>query len=263
MKNYRAFRARLLQGDTVFGPFVHCRDKALLEILGQEGFDFAIVDTEHGATDPSEVEDLVRAANGAGLAAIVRIAEITPSAIAHALDTGAQGVMVPHVSTQEAARAAARAARFAPLGERGVDPYARSAGYGHVAPAEYFREANEETLVIVQVEGRQGAENVEAICQVPGVDCVFVGPFDLSQSLGLPGQTGHPRVISKVREVVECSDGCDVATGVFVVDAEGARAWRQAGVRFIAVSMDVAIYRRGAQALCRELHEALADSQTQ
>jgi 4-hydroxy-2-oxoheptanedioate aldolase len=254
MRDSCALRARLLQGNTVFGPFVHCRDKALVEILGQEGYDFIIVDTEHGATGPSEVEGLVRAANGAGLPATVRVRENTPSAIARALDTGAQGVMVPHVSTEEAARKVADAARFAPQGERGVDPYARAAGYGFLPSAQYFSAANERTLVVVQIEGREGVANVEAICQVPGIDCVFTGPFDLSQSLGYPGQPRHPQVVDKVREVVDCCDGYGIATGVFVADADGARLWRQAGVRFIAVSMDVAMFRRGARELHQELH---------
>jgi len=249
MGDYRTFKARLRRGETLYGPFIHCNSAPLLEVLGQEGFDFVIVDMEHGATDVATAQDLVRSANAAWMAATVRVPGISAPDIVHALDMGAQAVMVPQVSSAEAARVVVEAARFAPLGMRGVDPYARSAGYGYVRGTDYFERANQDTLLIVQVEGAKGVERLDEICSVPGIDCVFIGPYDLSQSLGVTGDVTHPKVVEKVQQVVKDVAAAGLVVGIFADDAEKASMWADAGVRYVSVSMDVAIFRAGARAL--------------
>jgi 4-hydroxy-2-oxoheptanedioate aldolase len=250
---YRSFRSRLEQGTTLYGPFSHLKDPAVVEILAQEGFDFVAIDMEHGSSDLSTVENLVRAANGAGLATTVRVPENNESAIVHALDTGTQSIMVPHVSSAAEAAAVVRAARFAPLGERGVDAAARSASYGAAPMAEYFRRANEETLLIGQIEGREGLKNAAEICGTPGLDCVFMGPWDLSQALGVTGETQHPRVVETIRGLVDLVRRNGKIAGIFTGTGAEAAFWRQSGVGYIAISMDMSLLRRGARALREEI----------
>src|SRR4051812_10843440 len=166
-----------------FGPNLQIPSPDLIEIIGLAGYDFVMLDGEHGAAF-SQLPELLRACDVAGLTSIVRVPSHDRSVLLPPLELGAGGLQVPFVNTPAEARALVREAKFPPLGERGFSKVTRAARYGFVDGQQYRRHANRETLLILQIESRGAAENAAEIAAVPGVDMIFIGPADLAQSLG-------------------------------------------------------------------------------
>lgn len=193
-------RDRWLEGATAFGVAIHLRDPAIVELVGLAGFDAAFIDMENSTLELGAVEELIRAAEVAGIAPIVRVPGLDPVTIRRVLDLGAQGVTVPHVQSSEEAKAAVMATRYQPQGERGVSPVSRAARYGAVEWNEYSRAANANVVLSVMVEDHRGLENLESIASTPGLDVVAVGPSDLSESLGIT-QPNDPRLRSVIAEI--------------------------------------------------------------
>jgi len=249
----RAFR-RKLEGGPVYGVFCKTVDPAFVEILGYAGFDYVIIDLEHGPVTIEGAQNLIRAATVAGTLPIVRTPENVPGAIGAALDIGAAGVQVPQVGTREEAAAVVHHARFAPRGMRGVCRFVRAADYSSLERSRYFGESNE-ALVICQLEGAAAVSNLDEILDVEGLDVLFLGPYDLSQSLGVPGQVDHPRVLETMSSVVERCRSRSVAVGTFVDTPEAAYRWRQAGVRYISCSVDVGVFTQACTQLVTALRQ--------
>ena len=167
----------------------------IVEMLGKLGFDWVLIDGEHGTLSPESMELMIMAAEASGLTPIVRPASSSPEAILHALDRGALGIQVPHVNTAGEARRVVQAARYHPLGSRGLAAGTRAGNYGFgLALSDYAQQANRETLVCIQLEEVEALRNLDEILQVDGVDVFFIGPSDLSQSMGYPGRTDAPEV---------------------------------------------------------------------
>jgi 4-hydroxy-2-oxoheptanedioate aldolase len=249
----RDLRRRLVAGETVIGPFMKTLDPAFVEAAGFAGFDFAILDMEHGPVGAENLANLLRAAKVASIAPIVRVPDISAEAIGKVLDLGACGVQVPQVSTAAEAREVLRHARFHPDGERGVCRFVRSAGYGSTPRGRYFAESNE-ALVILQLEGSQALANLGDILLVEGADVIFVGPYDLSQSLGVPGEVDHPKVVAAVESIASRAREAGKAVGTFVDDEAAASRWIDAGITYISYSVDVGIF----QTACRSIVQAMA-----
>ncbi|CAG0953441.1 partial 5-keto-4-deoxy-D-glucarate aldolase, partial [Gammaproteobacteria bacterium] len=183
---------------------------AVVEMCGYAGFGFVILDREHGAAGMETLENQVRAADAAGIPAIVRVPSRAPDNILHAMDAGANGILVPHVITAEDAEAAVRAAHFPPRGSRGMTTTSRAGRHGLASPADYMARARSETVVICQIEDGAALQNVTAIARIPDLDAMFVGPADLSTSLGHPGEPAHPEVVAavdRIRLEVESAGG--------------------------------------------------------
>ena len=209
----------------------------LVELCGRVGFHWALIDCEHGAFSAEGMEHAFIAADAAGLPLMVRPATDRPEAILAALDRGAAGVQVPHVATAGQAAAIVRAVKYEPLGNRGLGTSVRAAGYGvDLDLAAYIANANRETIVCVQIEDREGLANVAEIAAVPGVDVVFVGPMDLSQALGHPGDLSRP----DFRRNVERAFDAVHAAGKFG-GTSGSAAWVhygvQLGARYVYTSL--------------------------
>ena len=247
---------KLKRGEYVIGPFMKSRDPAMVEIVGLSGFDFAILDMEHSALSIESVEDLIRMTEVRGIDSIVRVPEISESAISGPLDAGASGVLVPHVDTKRQAEEVVFLSKFSPLGERGMDVFARAADYSHVPKDVYLNEANRKTLLIIQIEGKKGVENLDDILSVKGLDTIFVGPYDLSQSLGVPGEIDHPRVIEKIKQVVGKVRKAGLSLGIYVDDAETAKRWIDLGVQFIALLVDMVIFFQACRSLLAPLKKS-------
>lgn len=188
-------------GKVAVGTWAQMASAEAVEMVGSAYFDFVVIDTEHGHFGLDTALHMVRAAEASGTAPLIRISEKNPTLILKALDMGAQGVVVPGVSTKEDAEMAVKAARYAPLGDRGACPYIRAAGHTARDWGKYATDANENSVVCLLVEGAEGAANFEEIVAVPGVDVVMIGPFDLSVSLGVGGQVTHPLVIEKLEQM--------------------------------------------------------------
>jgi 4-hydroxy-2-oxoheptanedioate aldolase len=237
----REFRAKLATGD-VLGPFSKTCDPAMVESMGFAGFDFVILDMEHGPHTISTLEPLMRAAEAGGVLPIVRVPEDDWSSIGAVLDIGAGGVQVPQINSRAQAERVIRHSRFAPMGERGVCRFVRSAGYGSMDKTEYFSRANE-ALIVMQLEGSTALEQLDDILTVEGADIFFIGPYDLSQSLGLPGQVEHPEVQKTMAKIARAANERGKVVGCFVETAEQALRWREVGIKYLAYSVDVWLFQ--------------------
>jgi 4-hydroxy-2-oxoheptanedioate aldolase len=246
-------RQRLARGECVFGTFLKIPASAPVELVGYAGFDFCVVDLEHSPFTFERAEELVRAAEGVGLASIIRTFDGQPPTLVRALDTGCDGVLVPNLQSRAETERVVRGARFHPLGERGMDPHARSARYRMIPKEVYFAQANDRALVGVQIEGVTGIQNLDDIVQVNGIDLIFIGPYDLSQSLGIPGQVDAPPVLEKVSEIVAAVRAKGKAVGIYADNVETARRWRDLGIQFVAISVDVRIFLDACQSMVRAL----------
>jgi 4-hydroxy-2-oxoheptanedioate aldolase len=237
----RDIKAALKQGQLLIGSFFRLPSPDLVEIFGEAGFDFIIIDQEHGPVSPETTSNLVRACDLVEMAAVVRIPDNLPWFFQLALDVGALGVQVPQVRTVSDAERAVQASKFAPVGSRGVCRNVRAARYSARDRYAYLEGANRDTLVVIQIESKAGVENLEGILSVPGIDVVFLGPYDLSQSLGIPGQVDHPRVRSMMDQVVTACRCAGVAAGVYADSVEAVRHWVGMGVQYLAVGVDTAL----------------------
>jgi 4-hydroxy-2-oxoheptanedioate aldolase len=190
-----ALKAKFERGEVAYGVNLMFPSVQLVEAFALLGFDWVLLDCEHGAISFESLDALTAAADAAGITPIVRPPNKDESSILRALDRGAHGVQVPHVDTAEDARRAVAAARYHPFGERGLAPGTRATNYGiDFKAAEFVERSNREVLVAVQLEHRDALTNLDEILEVEGIDVFFVGPMDLSLSLGHPGKLGEPVV---------------------------------------------------------------------
>lgn len=255
MASVAAFRRQLETPEGVFGPFMITADPAFVEAAGYAGYDFVLLDMEHGPGTFENLQNLIRAANVAGVMPVVRVPRGSDIWIDQALDVGAGGVMIPQIDTAEQAGNAVAAAKFSPVGNRGTCRFVRSAGYGAIPGNQYFSKA-QETVVIVQAEGSKAVENLDEILDVPGIDIVFVGPYDLSSSLGLIGQIDHPKVLQCIQDITERAAAKGVKVGCFADSVTSAKRLRSMGVKFIGYSCDTAIFQNAAAADVEKFRQA-------
>lgn len=234
------FIEKLTKGQSVLGPFSKSSDPAIIEVMGYAGFDFIIIDLEHGPNTILQAQDLIRAAKIAGSLPIVRVANNTAEDIGKALDIGAMGIQVPQITNAEGARQAVQHAKFAPDGMRGVCRFVRAAEYSNKDRFDYFKEANEQYLIL-QLEGVEAIANFDKIVTVEGIDIIFLGPYDLSQALGVSGQINHPSVIEKMKHIINGCKAKGLKTGVFTDNMIDAKNWKEIGVDYISFSVDVGI----------------------
>lgn len=230
------------------GLFMKTLDPAFVEVAGLSGFDFVILDYEHGVTEFSQLSNLIRAAKIHNTDALIRVSGINESEIGKALDIGASGIQVPQVKSSADVEKIIEFSKFYPQGKRGVCRFVRAADYSIMPQKEYYNEANK-ALVVVQLEGLEALENLNSIIQVNGVDVIFIGPYDLSQSLGVPGDVMNPVVVEKMNTIVKECNLRKITVGTFVDSSESLEIWKKAGVSYIAYSVDVGLFADK----CREI----------
>jgi len=247
------FKDKLNSGEVVYGPFMKTTDPAFVESAGYAGFDFAVLDLEHGPVSFQELQNLIRAAQVSGIFPIVRTPPGNLHRIGAVQDIGAGGVMVPQVLNVQEAMKAVKSAKFHPKGERGVCAFVRAAKYSATESKTYFEESNN-NILILQLEGKEALENFDDIIQIPDIDIIFIGPYDLSQSLGVPGQVNHPSVIESMQEIVQKAKSKGQKIGTFVTTIENAKLWRDAGIQLIGYSVDVAIFVEASKSIINQLH---------
>ena len=235
-----SLRKRLESGDVTLGSWIQFAQPAHAEILAMSGFDWLTVDLEHSVISLREAEDLIRIMDLMKVTPLVRMSSNNPVQIARIMDAGAHGVIVPMVNTKDQAEAAIEAVFYPPVGARGVG-LARAHGYG-AGFSEYREWLPENGVVIVQIENIKGVENLREILSVQNTQGFIVGPYDLSSSLGIPGQLDHPRMLEALREINSVADEFPtIAKGIHKVGIEHEpvlEAIRE-GYRLIAYSTDM------------------------
>jgi 4-hydroxy-2-oxoheptanedioate aldolase len=224
-------KEKIKNGEVVVGTFVTFSSATIVEICGHAGFDFVILDAEHGPLSPGSCEDLIRAADVTGMTPIVRVTENDPKVILRYLDIGALGVQIPMVKTADDARRAVDAVKYFPQGQRGMGG-ARASAWGMKGGfGNYLVESNRETMVIIQIETKEAVENISEIVSVEGVDAVLIGRLDLSQAMGIPGKTDDPIITDAVDRIIDASQNAGVAIGLFELDAQRANQYKARGVQ--------------------------------
>ena len=231
----------LEEGKTVFGPFCKILDPAVAELAALAGFDFVIIDMEHGPYTIETVQQMLRAAESRGITAVVRVTKNSETSILRVLDIGAQCIQVPQISTAKDAEKVVKSAMFHPKGERGMCRYVRAGDYTAIDKAEHFGRANESILTIIHIEGVEGLENLPSILRCDGIDVIFLGPYDLSQSCGVPGQVHHEKVVKRMEEAVALARKSGKVVGTFVESVEDAKKWAEIGVQYISYAVDTGL----------------------
>lgn len=246
----QTLKARLKAGDLLFGTLLTVGATEVADIAAGAGFDWIFVDAEHGALDPRDVLMILQTVAGR-VPCLVRVPTLDEAWIKRALDAGADGVIIPQVSTAEQAERAVRYAHFAPDGTRGLGT-ARSNRYGNNM-AGVLERARGQTIVVVQAETGEAIRNIEAIARVPGLDAVFVGPFDLSASLGRPGEVDHPEIKAAIGRVSAVCRGAGIRTGIFALGAAGLKGRPAEGFTLLAAGVDSRLLGGALETLAQEL----------
>lgn len=244
------FRKRLLRGHKLLGTMVTLPTPSTAEILADAGFDWLFIDGEHGPLSTSDILGILQAV-GHRVACIVRVPICDEAEIKKVLDLGAQGVIVPQVNTAEQAADVVRFARYAPAGSRGVG-LARAHGYGFRF-AEYVLSANDDVVVVVQAEHKTAVENIESIVRVPGVDCVLLGPYDLSASYGKMGQITDPEVTAGIDAVTVACQIAKIPLGYFGVSADAVKPYADQGYTLLVAGVDVLFLGGGARKMMKDM----------
>jgi 4-hydroxy-2-oxoheptanedioate aldolase len=226
-------KAKLKRGETVIGSFLYIPSAKLAEFVGLCGFDFVAIDQEHGPIPSDTAEDMVRACELTGATPIVRVGKLDSHAILQALDIGAMGVHIPSVNTVDQAREAVALCRYAPLGHRGLAGV-RAARYGlRESLSEYCRAANEQTMVVIHIEEMEAIANLDALLAVDGIDVYYLGPTDLSNSIGRPGAKDS-EILQIVERALRTIVQAGKVAGIITNDLAEARRYLVMGVRYLA-----------------------------
>jgi 2-dehydro-3-deoxyglucarate aldolase/4-hydroxy-2-oxoheptanedioate aldolase len=230
------FKDRLERGEAFIGAFICLPSPESAEIFAELGYDWLIIDTEHGPFDSLVAQRMLQAV-GRRCPCVVRVPSNEDVWIKKALDIGSAGVLVPLVNTAEIAARVARACKYAPEGVRGMGG-ARAHRYG-VGFQDYIANANQGVLAIVQAEHVEAVANIASIVAVPGIDAVFVGPYDLSASMGKPGQLKDPDVQAAIRAVRDAVLAAGLKLGIYCSDPDSAKAFVEQGYTLIGMSTDL------------------------
>lgn len=215
----RNLKEEMRSGKDLLGCFVMLPSPALVEMLGYAGFDFLVLDTEHGAAGMEMLEHQLRAADSAGVPCVVRTVGMTPGEILHVLDAGAAGILVPHVMNAEQTRAIVSASHYPPFGTRGMASTTRAGRHGFFKLPEHLERARTRTVVMVQVEDVAALPHVSEMASVEGLDGVFIGPADLSMSMGHPGNPSHPEVVAVIDKAAREINAAGASASIFARDA--------------------------------------------
>jgi 4-hydroxy-2-oxoheptanedioate aldolase len=239
---------RLLEeGKLVVGLLNSIPSPLMVEMIGYAGYDFVVLDMEHVCVNPETLENMVRAAECAGMTALVRVPNAAPETILRALDCGALGVVVPHVRNRGEAEQAVAASRYHPLGNRGISG-GRTTGFGMIGLPAYFERANAEIMVVAMIEDREGVDNIDDILSVAGVDMVLEGAVDLSQSYGVPGQPQHALVQAAIGRVALACERHAVRFCAIPRTPDDMGRWRAQGVQAYMLGDDRGVCFRALKA---------------
>lgn len=253
------FKIALKEGRVPVGHMImEFGTRGIAKLLESADLDFVVIDMEHNGFDAERIADLMAWLKATPLAPFVRVPQGLYHFLARTMDAGALGVMVGNVETPEQAREMVNAVKYAPLGARAVGLGTAHTDYAMPDPAAYFREANDNTTVICQIESVRGVQNAETIAALPGVDVLWVGHFDLTQSMGIPGKFEDPRFIDALQRVVAAASNCGKAAALQPGNFEQAEKWLSLGFHAVSWKTDIALYRGALQSEIRSLRERLA-----
>ncbi len=254
MKN---LKQKLVAGEAIIGMWVSLADPAVVEILCQTGFDFLLLDGEHSPISEEVLKLCLMAARGSKTAVIYRVRANEEPLIKIALDLGVDGLFVPMINSADDARRAVQAARYPPLGKRGVGPWRASNYFQEMW--EYVASANETTTLILQIEDIQAVSHLDEILAVEGFDAAFIGPADLTASLNLLPDTQHPRVLEQIEIITDACQKVGMPVGIDAANPEHIAQMRQLGLQIFTYGADVSYLADGARETAVSVRNALVE----
>lgn len=248
---------KLKEGGSIIGSMVSLFDRPQIAcIMKNAGFDFFIIDFEHGPFDYGKMAGILLLAKEVDMPALVRIPEPRREVILKCMEMGAKGLLMPNTETAEQARVLVQCSKYAPLGNRGVALIREHTGFNKPENVvEYMAQTNEETMLMVQIESPQGLENLDSILDVEGIDVAFVGPADLSQNMGIMGQLDNPEFVCGVEKLIEKAQKRGKYSGIHLMDVEKLKFWIDKGMTCNMYSSDVNLLQTAAKNGLQDLRE--------
>jgi 4-hydroxy-2-oxoheptanedioate aldolase len=250
-------KKRLQQGETLHGCWLNLGSPLTAEMVGQAGFDWVLIDLEHGAGTEKDVLAQLQALSGTATIPIVRVESAESPRISRVLDMGAAGIMCPKVNDAAEAQKVVNHLHYPPFGQRGVAKMVRATQFGKNFNA-YYESARATLLGIVQIETLEALEHLDEIAVLEGVDILFIGPADLSMAMGIFGQFDHPDFIAALKKIVQAAQKAKKATGILFFNPEEYAKYHKMGIRFIACGADATFVAEGAARLVKQLNQAKA-----
>lgn len=251
MKN---LKEKIRSGEVVHGCWINLASTISAEIVGHAGFDWLLIDLEHGAGDVAIMYQQLQALSGSSSTSLVRIDELERPKAQRILDAGAGGIMFPQIQSAKEARDAVEMMYYPPHGTRGMAKMTRATGFGKFA-TEYINNLDQNLISIIQIETTTALKNIDSIAATDGIDVLFVGPTDLTLSLGILGQLGHPKYQEAIQAVVGAAKKYGKAAGVLLQDVNEYDMYYQLGFRFLACGADSVFVRKGAEEMVKRLRE--------
>ena len=251
----RIFRDRLCAGEVVVGTWAVMPSPWVAEVLASAGFDFIVVDMEHGPTDFAVATEMIRAAEIHGCAPLVRVPALEESAILRALDIGPTGLLVPQIQSGKDVELVIQYSKYPPIGRRGHSPFTRSGGFSHHDAATNIDEVNRDLTVGILVEGTEGISAFEEILGVGQgeIDLVYIGLYDLAKSMGHPGDIRHPEVTAEMMRCVQLARESNIATGTIANSLESIDELIDYGVQMIAFLNDTGILYDAVESVVKSI----------
>jgi 4-hydroxy-2-oxoheptanedioate aldolase len=239
---------RLKNGEYVLGTWCVLPHSSVVNVIASAGFDYVIIDLEHGPMSFEKAEEMVRTAESEGCTPILRVPANKDWLILRGLEIGSHGIIVPQIATKVEANYALTAMKYHPKGTRGFSPYTRSGGYNSIYAKRLAAEKNKEIMTILIIEGIDGIKNLDEILSLHELDVIYLGTYDLTQSAGHPGEPDHPEVVEFVKKCVEKIKKKGVVVGCLAENQEEIKKWKKLGIQMIAYKAD-----------CGILHQACLD----
>lgn len=239
MQNNSLLKSKLAAGKTVLGTWCEIPSPEFINVLAKGGLDFVIIDMEHGSCDFEQAGKMVIAAQVEECSPIIRVPTNNESVILRALELGAEGVIVPHVESAQERKRVIDAIKFAPIGNRSLNPYVRAGGYK--STPNFTREQNKRTLSAILIESLQGIENIEEIIDDDYLDVIYMGSYDISVALGVPGETKHPKVIEVLKKMAKIITKKKKTAACLFHSNDDLNFFKKNGVKFLCYKVDTAI----------------------
>jgi 2-keto-3-deoxy-L-rhamnonate aldolase RhmA len=242
-------KTRIRSGETLIGAFADLGSPLSVELLGRAGFDWTVIDLEHGAATEADLLALLYAAGATSMTPVVRVQSAERLRVGRALDLGAAGIMLPQLQSAAEVRDAVRYLRYPPVGQRGVALRTRGADMGSLGHADVARVVNDRVVGVVQIEAAATVAEADEIASLDEVDVLFVGPADLSHNLGIPGRFDEPTYLDALRTVVAACQAHGKAAGILIYDASALDPLLELGFRFIGLGSEGSFVSSGARAM--------------
>jgi len=246
-KNY--FLEKLNNGKPVLGTWIMMPSVLTVDVIASTGVDFVIIDREHGPISFETAQEMAMACESRGVSPIMRVGDIERSFIQNALDVGMHGIQVPNVDTKQNAKDVVKFSKYPPMGDRGFSPFTRAGDYSIDNATTLTKTANKNTAVILNIEGKDAVNNFDEILEVENADIYFVGLFDLSKALGIPGDVSNPIVIDALAEIIKKADKAGKFVGTIATTKERMAEFLEMGVKYMVYLVDCDILRSGYKSI--------------